>query len=497
MNLPPPPPMSPRPNSENYPEHNQHNTSEPGFTSSPPPPLNNEPEAVISPVEDQPEKKNRVPLYVGLGLLGVAAAAGAFAFAYDSVSPDGNRPYNNVPGNAIVYAEVNFDPSISQKASYLKLQKLLTDNGANSKGNLKDTLFSSLSEDSVTYDEIKPFVKDRGAFVAYPDSNADKRPEAFVMYQVTDAAKAQDYVKNNQELRATVVNDYIIFPQSSDTDEKIVRNADAENLGDNKQFVSDAKAVGMDNVGLVWINMDKDTLDLAQQEAAMYGSVPSAELNELRLAGSLSLLDNGVQADVETFAYDVGGSKVSLEGNSIKENIENLPASSIAGISINNLGDSIISFIESNDEYKVQAEQMLSQVGLSYPDSIREIMGENTTAAYSSNEKFIMKAKGGQLNETLINSLNSQDPNMSIVQQGETLILSNNWRIEDENILDARHKDSIPNLDKAQMGGFVSLDGLAQMGGSMFGDLSGTIGFSAQGTKGNNMKGSIRYTFSE
>ena len=133
-----------------------------------------------------------------MGVVVVVVAAGGGLFAYHRLASTGAMPDTFAPKSSIAFAELDLDPSASEKvAAYEFARKFPALPKAASADTLKDTLLTEIFADSgsggtgaIDYTtQVKPWLGNRVAIDEFVDSAG--RPQTIGIVQTKDAAKAR------------------------------------------------------------------------------------------------------------------------------------------------------------------------------------------------------------------------------------------------------------------------------------------------------------------
>lgn len=305
------------------------------------------------------QKKSKKPkIIVGAAAVCVALGVGAVAYGYGSVKPDPDRPYAVLSADAVVYAEANFDPSISQKAAYLKLNDKIKKSGQGA--SVEEALVEAFDED-LTYADVEPWVGDRYATALYIDES--DKGDQFSLFQIKDESAAKKFVDSRED--AKIIGKYVVTSRNSKWE--LLEKGDR--LSENKKFLEQTKSVGADNIGLVWSDIQ------AEDFAGLPPTLQPAQ-KDVNVAGSLSIVDNGFRADIEAFGASETGIP-ELSGK-VGDAFNALPANTTASIVIPELGQVIEDYLGTlGGSASESFNSQLSAVGLN-AEGFSDLLGDKT-----------------------------------------------------------------------------------------------------------------------
>ncbi|PID52886.1 MAG: hypothetical protein CSB46_11360, partial [Micrococcales bacterium] len=228
----------------------------------------------------------------------VLGAAGAVAMA--TLGGGGSGPAEVMPGNAFAAATVDLDPSLAQKAAFLRLRGLLPDSdGQDEQGQPNQVLCEVfLSELDCTGD--LPWLGQEAGVAAWPSSDPQQAYTA-AFIEVSDDQAALKAVTGAYP-GATVRDGYLVV-DLDDSVPSAAASAEAVEahgtLAKASGYAADMKKLDLDGIGYGWL--DLDTMgDLAKSSGALDdSSVPldTENLNKLQgsLVGGIALRSDGLQ----------------------------------------------------------------------------------------------------------------------------------------------------------------------------------------------------------
>lgn len=338
-----------------------------------------------------PRRRKGVALAAVGGTIAAVALATGGALAFNALSGGGPQPEDVVPADAIAFAKIDLDPSSGQKISAVRLMRkfpALKEQLAGTKDDVdlrrliveaaqKDGALKNLSYDT----DIAPWVGERFAAAAVrKDGGTDI---AMVMLIAsTDEAKARAAVAKagaGEGVCDVVPN----FVRCAETTEDLAAFAAGSKtpLVDAKGFSSDMSELGEDGIVSMWADIASvfDISAAAQPETAAELREARKQLGNGRLFGALRFDGTNVEL--------VGGLRgLSLDTPEVKGSpqIGALPGDTMAAISMAGVGQTLKSAwaqLETGAGGAESLGSLGSEFGLSLPDDLIALLGEQTTLA--------------------------------------------------------------------------------------------------------------------
>lgn len=356
----------------------------------------------------QPGPRRRGPGKVAVGLvaLGTVAVAGVGMAAATFLGGGGPQPEDVLPDNAIGMVKLDLDPAAGQKIAVYRLAKKFpsTSDKVGDQDDIKDDLLAALFEDEEDIDyasDIRPWIGDRIGLAAVPGTGEEPEPIAAVAY--TDKAKAQDALRDMQAdsedmfFAFSEKADYVLIGDSQETVDAAA-DKDADVLADNPSWEKGVEALDGDQIVTAWADLDAfwDALpEEARGEAAeMYG------LDEFELGGTfvigahagddhVEIVGRGL--DIET-PFDATTPIGGAAGSGM---VQDLPADTVAAVSITNLGSGLADLFDTlyGADDPLGIEAAADEAGLSLPDDLRTLLGDETVLALFGEEEGALRTR--------------------------------------------------------------------------------------------------------
>jgi hypothetical protein len=212
-----------------------------------------------------PRSRSRRGLFVGGGVVGLAAV-GVGAWAAYSFFSTGAQPAEALPAKTLGYASIDLDPSGGQKIEALrtlnKFPSFKDKVGITSSDDIREKIFDEIQDgahcDQLDYsDDIEPWLGDRAAVAAVDVGNDD--PDGVVVVQVKDADKAEAGLKKIKDCAGgrdggwKISGDWAVIAQSQNVADKVVDAASQHSLADDADFKGWTDAAGDSGVATFYV----------------------------------------------------------------------------------------------------------------------------------------------------------------------------------------------------------------------------------------------------
>ncbi|MEL4356882.1 MULTISPECIES: DUF3352 domain-containing protein [unclassified Luteococcus] len=456
-------------------------------------------------IETAPKKKSGAGLKAGIaGLAVLALGAGGLAIAdpMNMFGGDDAASSAMIPGDAVGYAEVNFDPDMSQKAEMvrfaMKFPSLKEKVSLTEGGDLKQELWTSMSKDSsclkdVNYDaDIKPWLGDH---LAVAVRSGAKNP--IMVIEAKDEAKARaGFEKLNKcetdeknKLSGLAFSDgYLVAAKTQADADKAVADAKSDPLEKKAEFTEDLKQLGDTGMMTMWGNKDglvqlMESSDVAEQiNNSTPGSTGAPDpMKQIQQAdfrsGAATLRFTGGNPEFRT----VSKASKDLPKSSASTKVGDLPGETTVALGIadgatlvDQNWDMIKKAIEQEGATIADVEQ---KTQLKLPDDLKTLLGKDlrvSVGKLGDPEKIespadvpvavAMDTEKAKVEEILTRTgLGSNGIQVSGSDTAPVLAMSTDWatkvsqpsgKLAD----DAAYKTAVANADKSQSVIYVNID---------------------------------------
>ncbi|MDO9379344.1 MAG: DUF3352 domain-containing protein [Nocardioidaceae bacterium] len=339
------------------------------------------------------------PRRKGLWIGGAAAATalvlvGGGVFAFQQVlGGGGEQPAEAIPDTALAYARIDLDPSAGQKINILRLLNRLPDfseeTGIDDEdADLRKVLFEQTlgKEDcDVDYEQdVEPWIGERAGAAALPGSGEEPTP--LVVLQVTDEDAARDGVKaleacdgaSSEPSGFAFVGDYLLVAESQSVADDAAQDAEAGPLSEDDAFTADMDELGEQGVASAWGDIE----GLAQLSGASEDDLKVVRDQGLTSA-ALALRAGSDYIEVATAAH-----VTEAPDTDQRSQVGQMPEDTVAAVGFAGGGDAvqqgwtaIEDALSTTPGFGAQLDEVESATGLSFPDDLVTLFGDNLTLA--------------------------------------------------------------------------------------------------------------------
>lgn len=375
--------------------------------TTPPPPTSGP--DVLGPAQPAPRPGG------GLGLLAVVGAVAALAVAGTAIAlagflgGGGAQPEDVLPAGALAFAKIDLDPAAGQKIAVFRLAQRFpsTGNRVQDEDGVKDQLLSALfegDEDIDYHTDVKPWIGERVGIAAVPSGDAE--PEPLVAIAYTDRAGAEAAMRRLQDgdedgetfFAFSDKADYVLLGATQAAVDAAVGTTQV--LADTPAWTDAMKALDGDQIVTAWADLgaiwDAVPEEQRQEVAELYGVDGGFELDGTVVLGAraASTYVEVVGRTLDLKAPVLGSASLATgEGSNM---VGNLPADTIAALSITNLGsglaDLYTGYADSGDD-PLGIIAGAESLGVSLPEDVRTVLGSETLAAVFGEEDFGLRSR--------------------------------------------------------------------------------------------------------
>jgi hypothetical protein len=331
----------------------------------------------------------------------VVAAVGVGAYGVVQLMAGGASPATAVPANAVGYVSLDLDPSASQKIEAFKILRKFPaiEKQLGSREDLRRAVFDEIktSGDCPGLDyarDVQPWIGDRIALAAVPDSKEGARP--LVVLQVRDQAKAKAGASKLEACSSgsdrpaaetsgySFVGDYLLVAESQGQADALAEDAEAAALADSEEFTSAMDRTGDPGIVTMFASKDAPAAIMKAADSAT-GEVTSTFKDFQGAAGVVRFADGAVEAEFTAKGLPAGVGGVSSDGG---PDVSTLPGTTAAALSVafrdgwlqdylDQLND-LMGGGQSLDEAFAEGERA---TGLRLPEDIETLLGRGITVS--------------------------------------------------------------------------------------------------------------------
>lgn len=301
----------------------------------------------FQPVAPPKRRLPRALVIAGLAVVALAAAVAVF------LSGGGTQPEDLLPANTVAFAKLDLDPAANQKISFVQFISKLPDTFPKSTSDDPLAgLFDSAGGTSAEWRQIRTWLGDRYAIAAVPVGDDIA---AVAVLAVTNEDALRTYLgKHSDGTRLVVNSGYALLAESQSTLDAIT--ASTNHLASNADFRDDVAALPGDQVAVAWMNLEQ-AAKLGKQADALLGAfAPAASLQDA-LGDAEGRAVMGLHFTATSAVVTVLGRGAAVSGQQLRDDattneVQQLPANTLAALSIAGIGDTIRTAIATNADLK-------------------------------------------------------------------------------------------------------------------------------------------------
>ncbi len=232
-------------------------------------------------------------LIAGGAVLAVLAAGAVAAYAYTTLASSGSQPEKVLPATTVAFAKLDLDPAANQKIAAYRLSKKFPKvvKGAGNLDEERNALLSSFFDDQSDLDyrtDVKPWLGDRFAVAAVPDTAAAAGLDPVLAVAYTDEAKMKaamsKLARTERDFGYVTLDSYVLISDSQPHADAVLAAARQGTLAKSDQFRSDLKSLHGDQIALGWADV---SAAVAAVKAGT-GASASSRVEDLRKLDSLA-----------------------------------------------------------------------------------------------------------------------------------------------------------------------------------------------------------------
>ena len=339
-----------------------------------------------------------------VAVIALVLVGGVFAVEYirDRYTASGPQAAEAVPSDAVFYVGFDLDPSAQQKVNALRFlthfpsfkdASGVTDAGTDVRRTIIERALESESGTcaDVSYDQdIKPWIGTTFALAGMPPAEGSTEPVPVGVLEVSDQDKARAGLKKLFSCGSDPSPDsgavafsggYAVIAETQDQADQYAKAASTESLADSSNFKDDMDALGDIGAATAWVDIDRAITLFSDQVPTDPSSRSGLDLlrsTYQRAAVTLRFESNHLE--VASAVY--GDTKDISHGDN---KIVDLPDSTVFAISeaggAQRLAASWDDFkkamAQAGTDFDTQVQQFESQTGLSLPNDLETVLGDN------------------------------------------------------------------------------------------------------------------------
>ncbi len=371
----------------------------------------------------------------------VAALCGLFLAACGGTGDPGADPASVVPASAPLYFEVTVRPEGDVQADVEAAARKIF-RQEEPLAELRRLIDQGLAEEDVSFEEdIEPWLGQRIGFFATnltqdePDvafvAAVEDTEEAINSISATNENEAElqereyngtDYLFDAEDATALAeVDEFVVLGDEALVGQLIDAQEDGEMLSDNDRYTQAREAAGEEGIGFGYLNLQA-LLDLAGQD----GSVPPQGIESIRrLVGesaalSLTAQESAVALDVVSVGAEP---QPGTDPAAVAESVRALPAGSLAGLGLGNVGQQIQTQLEASGLGPNVLGQVEQATGINIQEDLLSWMGQGSA--------FVQGTGLGDLGGALIVQTSDRQATLDALEQIQPLLEAQDATVEE------------------------------------------------------------------
>jgi hypothetical protein len=228
--------------------------------------LSNRPGTFLPDLPPVRARGHRKWLAAGIGIVIVAGLGAGVAYAAGALRGGGEQPDAVIPSTAVAYAAVDLDPSLGQKVDALRFLRKFPSAKASlgSTDDFRQYFFDELAKgnplSALSYDkDVRPWIGNRFAVAVVPGTSTSPVPNALVVIQVSDAAKAKVGLKKLTSGldggTCSISDGYAVCAQTPAILNAAQAATRTESLAHNPTFTADVSSAGDRGIAVAWADL--------------------------------------------------------------------------------------------------------------------------------------------------------------------------------------------------------------------------------------------------
>ncbi|MEO6501000.1 MAG: DUF3352 domain-containing protein [Jatrophihabitantaceae bacterium] len=246
--------------------HSHYGPDQPEY--QPPPPEAFHPDVYLPhPYPQPPARKggHGKKIIAGVALAAVVAGGAVAAYAYTVLASSGIQPERVLPANTVAFAKLDLDPAAGQKIAAYRLSTKFpaVSKGAADMDDAKDAILSEFFDEQSELDyttEIKPWLGDRIAIAAVPNSASEAGLDPVLVVAYTDEAKMKaafsKAARTEHDFGYVTIDGYALVSDSQSHAEAVLAGVRRGTLAGAEHYRADLKALDGDQLAVGWADIE-------------------------------------------------------------------------------------------------------------------------------------------------------------------------------------------------------------------------------------------------
>ncbi|HEV2886632.1 MAG TPA: DUF3352 domain-containing protein, partial [Jatrophihabitans sp.] len=335
-------------------------------------------------------------IIAGVGVVAVLAGGAVAAYAYTVLASGGIQPERVLPATTVAFAKLDLDPAAGQKIAAYRLSAKFPaiSKGASNLDEEKHAILSEFFGDESDLDyttEIKPWLGDRIAVAAVPDSGSDSGLDPVLAVAYTNEAKMKaafsKVARTEPDFGYATIDGYALVSDSQQHAEAVLAGVRRATLANAEHYRSDLKSLHGDQIAVGWA-------DLAATVAALKAGTHSGSstrlddldrLNSLPAKGRIVIgaHANSDYLEVSAVSHQELTGAPRAAGKPVNGTLAKLAAADTsAALEVTGLGDSLSEAWNGASAVLGLGEDfqdLIDETGLQLPGDLAALFGTDAT----------------------------------------------------------------------------------------------------------------------
>jgi Protein of unknown function (DUF3352) len=338
-------------------------------------------------------------IIAGVAALAVLAGGAVAAYAYTVLASSGIQPERVLPATTVAFAKLDLDPAAGQKIAAYRLSGKFpaVSKGAPNIDAEKNALLSTFIGDQSDFDyttDIKPWLGDRIAVAAVPDTASESGIDPVLAVAYTDEAKMKAALskaaRTEKDLGYVTIDGYALISDSQSHAEAALGGVRRGTLARQDRYRADLKSLHGDQIAVGWA-------DLAATVAALKAGsgAGSTQLDELQSLNALSaskgriVIGAHVSSDyleIAAISHETStGGTAQVARKPVNGTLAKLAAEDTsAALEVTGVGDALSAAwtgASATLGLQQQFESLIAETGLQLPEDLQALFGTDITVS--------------------------------------------------------------------------------------------------------------------
>jgi hypothetical protein len=338
-------------------------------------------------------------IVAGAAALAVLAGGAVTAYAYTVLASGGVQPERVLPATTVAFAKLDLDPAANQKIAAYRLSNKFpaVSKGAPNIDAERHALLSNFigEQSDLNYNtDIKPWLGDRIAVAAIPDTATESGIDTVLAVSYTDKAKMKAALgkaaHNEKDLGYVTIDGYALISDSQSHAEAALSGVRRGTLAGLDRYRTDLKSLHGDQIAVGWADLAATVAAIKAGSGAATTRLGNLQnLNALATSNARIVLGAHAASDyleITAVTHETGtGSTPRLARKPVNGTLTKLAAEDTsAALEVTGLGDALSAAwagTASTLGLRQQFADLIEETGLQLPEDLRALFGSDITVS--------------------------------------------------------------------------------------------------------------------